>query len=157
MNNIAIAVAIHLAAIVWWIGGVAMVTTVVLPAALKMTNPVDGLAMFQHVEKRFSWHARAATILVAASGFYLVYVLGFWSYFLIPAFWWLGAMVFIWAIFTIVLFIVEPLFVHQWLESQAEKSPSRTLLVLEKLHWFVLVLSFVTLICAALGSHGVAF
>ena len=55
MNDIAIAVAIHLAAIVRWIGGVAMVTKVVLPAARKMTIPVvDGFTMFQRVEKRFS-------------------------------------------------------------------------------------------------------
>lgn len=157
MNDLAIAVAIHLIAIVWWIGGVAMVTTVILPAARRMSDPADGLAMFQRVEKRFSWHARAATLLAAASGFYMVSVLGLWRQFLMPAFWWLGAMAFVWAAFTIVLFVVEPLFVHRWFERQTRRNPAQALLRLERLHWVALFVSTVTLLGAAAGSHGLAF
>ena len=65
MNDLAIAIAIHVLAIVWWIGGVAMVTTVILPAARRMGDPAAGLAMFQSIEGRFAWHARIATILAA--------------------------------------------------------------------------------------------
>ena len=157
MNDIAFAVAIHLAAIVWWIGGVAMVTTVLLPAARKMDDPGAGLAMFRRVEERFAWHARGATLLAAASGFYMIEVLGLWPYFRVPTYWWLDAMVFVWGIFTIVLFVAEPLFVHRWLERQAATAPARTLMLLQRLHWVALIVSVVTVLGAAAGSHGMAF
>lgn len=157
MNDIAVAVAIHLVAIVWWIGGVAMVTTVLLPAARKMSAPSEGFSMFQRFEKRFAWHARAATLLAAASGFYMAERLGLWPYFSASAYWWLDAMVFVWAAFTIVLFVAEPLFAHRWLERQAARAPARTLLLLERLHWIALVLSIVTILGAAAGSHGATF
>ncbi len=157
MNDIAFAVAIHLAAIVWWIGGVAMVTTVVLPAARKMDDPGAGLAMFRRVEERFAWHARGATLLAAASGFYMVVVLRLWPYFSTLEYWWLDAMVFVWAIFTMVLFVAEPLFVHDWLERQAATAPAQTLTLLQRLHWVALIFSVVTILGAAAGSHGMAF
>lgn len=157
MNDIAVAVAIHLVAIVWWIGGVTMVTTVVLPAARRMADPSEGLAMFQRIEKRFAWHARAATLLAAVSGFYMVAVLRLWPYFSTLDYWWLDAMVFVWALFTIVLFVAEPLFVRNWLERQGVQAPVRTLSLLQRLHWVALVLSVVTVLGAAAGGHGMSF
>lgn len=150
MNGVAIAVAIHLVAIVWWIGGVAMVTTVLLPAARSTSDAEQGLAMFRRVEERFAWHGRGATLLAAASGFYLVERLGLWSYFTSLAYWWLDAMVFVWAGFTIVLFVAEPLFIHRWLDRQA----ARTLSLLQRLHWIALIVSIITILGAAAGSHG---
>lgn len=37
-----------------------------------------------------------------------------WDRFTDPAFWWMYTMVLVWAIFTIVSFIAEPLFLHRW-------------------------------------------
>lgn len=154
MNGFAIAIAVHILAIVWWIGGVAMVTTVLLPAARKLGDAKEGIAMFQRVEKRFAWHARAATLAAAASGFYMVDRLGFWPYFAVSAYWWLDAMVFVWGIFTIVLFVAEPLFLHRWLERKAIQAPARVLVLLQQLHWIVLILSVITILGAAAGSYG---
>ena len=37
-----------------------------------------------------------------------------WDRFHDAAFWWMGAMVAIWLIFTIMLFILKPVFLHRW-------------------------------------------
>ncbi len=154
MNDIALAVALHILAIVWWIGGVAMVTTVLLPAARAMSDPRDGLAMFRRIEERFAWHARVATLLAGASGLYMILVLGISSYFFVPAYWWLDAMVLVWAIFTLVLFIGEPLFVDDWLEERARTDPAKTLALLHRLHWAALIVSVITVLGAAAGTNG---
>ena len=154
MNDISIAVAIHVLAVVWWIGGVAMVTTVLLPAVRKVDDAREGLALFQRIEGRFAWHARAATLLTAASGAYLADRLALWPNFLTPAYWWLDAMVLVWALFTIVLFVAEPLFVHRWLERQAATAPARALILLQRLHWIALVLSISTILGATAGTIG---
>jgi uncharacterized membrane protein len=153
VNDIAIAVAVHVLAVVWWIGGVAMVTTVILPAARRANDPAMGLAMFQSVESRFAWHARAATVVAAVSGFYMVGRLGLWSNFLLQGHWWLDAMVFLWLIFTLVLFVAEPLLADRWLKRHAAADPARILAVLERLHWIGLALSMLTVLGAVAGTH----
>ncbi|HUO92352.1 MAG TPA: hypothetical protein VMU22_05485, partial [Rhizomicrobium sp.] len=135
MNDIAVAAAVHVLSVVWWIGGVAMVTAVILPACRRHADAEDGFAMFQRIEGRFAWQARAATLLAAASGFYLVDRLGLWSSFSTATFWWLDAMVFVWTIFAIVLFVAEPLYLNSWLERQARRAPGRTLARLQRFHW----------------------
>ena len=154
MTEIAIAVALHLFAIVIWIGGVAMVTTVLLPAMRRFENPVEGLATFLKIEHRFAAQARLTTLLAAATGFYMVDKLDLWSSFARAEFWWLDAMVFVWALFTVVLFIAEPFVIHPWLERAAFDDPARTLTLLQRLHRVVLVLSLITVLGAAAGSHG---
>ncbi|MGC8534620.1 MAG: hypothetical protein ACP5QR_03700 [Rhizomicrobium sp.] len=154
MNDIALAIALHILAIVWWIGGVAMVTTVLLPAARAMDNPHDGLAMFRRIEERFAWHARATTLLAGASGLYMVLVLGLWPYFFVPTYWWLDAMLLVWALFIVVLFIAEPLFVDEWLEERGARAPAQTLALLQRLHWIALIISVITVLGAAAGTNG---
>jgi uncharacterized membrane protein len=109
MNDFAIARAIHVLAIVVWIGGVAMVTTVILPIVRRARTPTEGQVLFDAVERRFIWQARIATLLVAASGFYMVERLNLWNRFRNVEFWWMHAMVLLWLIFTFILFIGEPL------------------------------------------------
>lgn len=157
MNDIAAAVALHILAIVWWIGGVAMVTTVLLPAARAMEDAHEGLAMFRRIEARFAWHARAATLLAGASGLYMIMVLRLWPFFFVPNYWWLDAMVLVWSLFTIALFIAEPLFVDDWLEHHGEKAPAETLARLQRLHWIALILSVITVLGAAAGTNGWTF
>ena len=77
MDDIAIARAIHVFAVVVWIGGVAMVTTVILPVVRR--GEKERLALLEAVERRFIWQARIATLLVAASGFYMVGRLDLWD------------------------------------------------------------------------------
>ena len=157
MDDLAIARALHVLAIVLWIGGVAMVTTVLLPAVKKFKTAEERLAFFEAVERRFAWQARGTTLLAGASGFYMVDRLGQWTSILSLQSWWLPAMVGIWSIFTILLFVAEPLFLVRWLEKRARREPDRTYALVQRLHWILLAASLITLLGAVAGSHGLAF
>jgi uncharacterized membrane protein len=157
MDDLAIARALHVAAIVIWIGGVAMVTTVVLPVIRRFKSAVERLAFFAAVERRFAWQARAMTLLAGATGFYMVARLDLWSSFLVLRYWWLDAMVLLWLLFTLMLFVAEPLFLDRWFEVRARQAPERSFAIIQRLHWVFLLLSLVTLLGAVAGSHGLSF
>ena len=71
MDDVVIARAMHVLAAVIWIGGVAMVTTVVLPAVRRGDIGPNRLQAFEAIERRYVWHARIATVIVALTGFYI--------------------------------------------------------------------------------------
>jgi peptidoglycan biosynthesis protein MviN/MurJ (putative lipid II flippase) len=64
------------------------------------------------------------------------------------------AMVGVWAVFTFMLFVAEPLFLHRWFQETAKSAPERTFRRIEVLHWFLLTISLVTVAGAVAGSHG---
>jgi hypothetical protein len=66
----------------------------------------------------------------------------------------MNAMVAVWLLFTLVLFVAEPVFLHRWLRVRASSRAESTFALVERLHWILLVLSLITLIGAVLGSHG---
>jgi uncharacterized membrane protein len=147
-----VARAFHVLAVVIWIGGVAMVTTVVLPALRRGDFGQDGLRAFQAVENRFVWIARAAVVIVGATGFYMVAQNDLWDRFRSAEFWWMHAMVGLWLLFAVILFVPEPLALHRRFESRAE--PARAFARLQRAHWVLLGLSLVTIFGAVAGSHG---
>jgi uncharacterized membrane protein len=154
--DVTIALGLHVLAVVLWIGGVAMVTTVLLPAVRRLESAADGAAFFTRIERRFAWQARGTTLLAGASGFYMVDRLGLWSAFGSAAYWWLDAMVLVWLLFTVMLFLAEPLFLDRWLARRAERAPESTLALIARLHWVLLLLSLVTVLGAVAGSHGLS-
>ena len=156
MDDFAIARAIHVLAVVVWIGGVAMVTTVVLPVVRRVGGPAERLSLFEAVERRFIWQARIATLLVAASGFYMAARLDLWSRFRSLDFWWMHAMVGLWLVFTLILFIGEPLILHRRMQRRALSAPDSTLAALHWLHWVLLGLSVVTVLAAVAGNSGMS-
>jgi uncharacterized membrane protein len=157
MDDVTIALAIHVLAVVLWIGGVAMVTTVLLPAVRQFKSAEERIAFFETIERRFAWQARGTTLLAGASGFYMVYRLNLWSRFLTVEYWWLSAMVAVWLLFTLMLFIIEPLFLHREFASSARRAPENTFARVQRLHWVLLMLSLVTIFGAVAGSHGLSF
>ena len=54
MDDVTLARAIHVLAVVLWIGGVALVTTVLLPAVRRLKSPEERIASFKSVEQRFA-------------------------------------------------------------------------------------------------------
>ena len=155
MDDAAIARALHVLGVVLWIGGVAFVTTVLLPAVRRMKDPADRVAFFERVERRFAWQARGTTLLVGATGFYLTHAWDLWDRFGEPSFWWMHAMVLVWAVFTVMLFVAEPLFLHDWFLERAARKPDETFALIERLHRVLLAVSLITVLGAVLGSHGV--
>src|SRR5215208_8433630 len=93
MDDLAIARAVHVAAVVIWIGGVAMVTTILLPIARKFPG---GAKLFEAAERRFSVQARITTLLAGATGFYMVWRRSFWDRVYLVAFWWKRAKEAVW-------------------------------------------------------------
>lgn len=157
MEGLFIARVVHVLGVVLWIGGVAMVTTVLLPATRHTRSPADGLAWFEAIEGRFAAQARWTTLLTGASGAYLVHGLESWSRFGEPRFWWMHAMVGIWVVFTLMLFLLEPLVLHRLFAERTRRDPEGTFALVTRLHWVLLGLSLVTVAGAVAGSHGWSF
>lgn len=153
MDDIAFARSIHVIAVICWIGGVYLVTMVVLPAVSGMAPAGDKLAAFEAIEGRFSFQAKFLTLAAGISGFYMTHTLDVWDRFADPGYWWMHAMAAIWAVFTIVLFVLEPLVLHKWFHRRAQLDPDRTFALVLRLHRVLLTLSLIAAGGAVWGVH----
>lgn len=63
--DVIIARALHVLAVVIWIGGISTATTMALPAVRGGILGENRLQAFQAIEHRFAWQARTAALLVA--------------------------------------------------------------------------------------------
>ncbi|WP_205617355.1 hypothetical protein [Pelomicrobium methylotrophicum] len=68
IEPLAIARVLHVLGVVFWIGGVAMVTTVLLPAVRRLKRPEERVEFFEAIEGRFAAQARV-TPLIRPFGF----------------------------------------------------------------------------------------
>ena len=93
MDDVVIARALHVLAVVIWIGGVSMVTTVALPAIRRSALGGDWLQALSAIEYRFAWQARIAVVIVGLTGFYMAARLDLWDRFRWAQFWWMHAMI----------------------------------------------------------------
>jgi uncharacterized membrane protein len=154
MDDIVIARALHVVAVVIWIGGVSMATTVVLPAVRRGDLGPDRLKAFQAIEWRFVWQARTSVIVVGLSGLYMTWRLDLWERFQTLTFWWMHAMVCLWLLFAFVLFIAEPFILHRQFHRWATERPQIAFARLHQMHWILLGLSILTIVSAVAGVHG---
>jgi len=131
-----------------------MVTTVLLPAVRRFKSPDERVVFFESVERGFARQSRISTLVAGLSGLYMVYRLDLWDRFASVSFWWMHAMVALWLIFTLMLFVLEPLFLHRWFLTRARVAPEATFRLVQGLHWLLLSLSIITIFGAVAGSHG---
>lgn len=157
MTDFFLARALHVLGVVLWIGGVAFVTLVLLPALRRGVAAEERVAMFDRIEGAFAWQARFTTLITGASGLWLAHRLGAWSRFADAGYWWMHAMVAVWLLFTLMLFVFEPWFLHRWFHARAARDPHGTFALIERLHRVLLTVSLVTVAAAAAGSHGWRF
>ena len=157
MDELALARVIHVLGVVIWIGGVSMATTVALPAIRRGLLGADRLAAFEAFERRFIWQARTAVALVGLSGVYLVERMALWDRFSDLRFWWMHAMVCVWAVFILLLFVVEPFLLHRFFPAWAKRAPDQAFRLLHAAHMVLLVLALTTVFGAVAGSHGWLF
>ncbi|HSQ96968.1 MAG TPA: hypothetical protein VLM18_12865 [Croceibacterium sp.] len=155
MNDFILARAIHVLSVVMWIGGVAFVTTVAMPAVRRTSAPEERLEAFQRFEARFAPQARAWVVLAGASGLWMIWRADMWGRFQDGQDWWMHAMVCLWALFALMLFVVEPFFLHRRMEAAAD--PARVFSRMEWMHRVLLTLSLLTVAAAVAGSHGWSF
>lgn len=151
--DIVIARALHVLAIVHWIGGVAFVTLVALPMA-NARGGAEGWALLHGIERRFSAQVRWSIAIAGAAGFWMTYRLDLWYRFRDPGFWWMDAMVGLWLLFALIVFAVEPA-LHKHLERQAASDPASILRRMMRVHRLLLVAAAVVIIGAVAGSQGV--
>lgn len=154
MESYVFARVIHVLAIILWIGGVAMVTTVIIPAVKKMKSKEEQIETFEKIEGRFSLQAKITTLLAGISGFYMLYVFNSWERYLDIRHWWLHAMTLVWLLFTLILFILEPLLLHKIFKKYAMENPGKTFQIMHRAHWVLLILSLIATAGAVAGSHG---
>jgi uncharacterized membrane protein len=153
--DLSFARALHVLAIVHWIGGVAMVTLVLLPALMGSVPAQDRLRLFEAIEGRFGNQARISTLAAGLSGFYMTYRMSAWDRFTDPAFWWMHAMLLVWLMFTVIIFVAEPLVLHRWFHERAMRDADGTFRMVRRMHIVLLTLSLLTIGAAVLGAHGV--
>ena len=154
MSEYVLARVIHVLGVVLWIGGVAMVTTVLLPALIGMKSSSEAMAFFGRFRQRFAAQARYTTLLVGISGFYMVYVLDAWYRFTEWQYWWMHTMVFIWLVFSVMLFVMEPRARRQQSSMPAQNVSADAFVKIQRMHWVLLSLSLITVAGAVAGSHG---
>jgi uncharacterized membrane protein len=148
-----VARAVHVAAVVHWIGGVLFVTLVVLPGVREL-DPARQASVFARIEGRFALQARVSTLVAGASGFYMLHELSLWSSLADARFWWLGAMIGLWLLFTVVLFVAEPLVLHAWFDERAARDPAGTIRIALVAHRVLSAASVLTVLGAVAGAHG---
>ena len=154
MDEVTVARGFHVLFVVLWIGGVAFVTTVLLPAVRRLKAPHERMQLFDQIERRFAVQARLWTAFVGLTGFYMLYRFDMWERFRHVGYWWIHAMVVVWLLFTTMLFILEPLILHRWLIEQSTLRPEVVFDRVEWLHRILLFISLVTVMGAVMGSHG---
>ena len=157
MDPFIIARVIHVIAIVLWIGGVAMVTLVLLPAIKRLFEPEQRVDFFEKIEGNFAWQSRITTVLAGGSGFYMLFQTGGWQRLSVDGSGWLHLMIFTWLLFTIMLFILEPLVLHRLIKSKAKRDPEGTFSMISRLHYVLLTVSLITVGWAVAASHGFIF
>jgi uncharacterized membrane protein len=95
-DDFALARAIHVLALVHWIGGLSVVTSIILPRARALPDAREAVAAFEAFERRFAQQVRISILLVGLSGFYMIMKLDGWDRFGDATFWWLDLMVALW-------------------------------------------------------------
>ena len=157
MDGLALARALHVVAVVVWIGGLSIVTTALLPAIRRGELGDNWVAAFQAIERRFARQARIAIVSVGGTGFYMVGQGDLWDRFTSLAYWRMHAMVGLWAIFVIGLFLAEPLIIDRRLHALGIRRRAATFAWLAGVHQALLMLSLVTVFGAVAGRDGKPF
>jgi hypothetical protein len=113
--------------------------------------------VFEELESASPGKLKISVTLAGLTGFYMTYRLDAWDRFADPQYWWMTAMLSVWAIFSIILFIAEPLFLHAWFRRRAAHDPETTFALVLRGHWVLLIGTIATITGATLGAHGVFF
>jgi uncharacterized membrane protein len=151
VNDIELARALHVLSVVHWIGGVAFVTLVVLPTALREPDAARGWAAFEAFERGFAAQVRYSIALAGVTGLWMAWRLDLSARFADPSSWPLAAMAALWLVFMAIVFVVEPLAEHR-LAAAAARDPASVLRRLTLAHAVLLALAAVTIFGAVAES-----
>jgi len=154
IDDLALARAIHVLALVHWIGGLAVVTTIVLPNARALPDAQAAVAAFEAFERRFAAQVRISILLVGLSGLYMLAKFDAWDRFQYAAFWWLDLMVAVWTLFALMVYVLEPLVLHRRFREFALRDKTRAFAAAMRFHAVALLISAFAIVAGVLGAHG---
>jgi uncharacterized membrane protein len=143
---------VHVASVVGWIGGVWFVTFVVMPAIIRSEPPASRLSAFHLIEQGFAKQAKAWVLLAGLTGFWMTWRADLWARFSEPAFWWMHAMLILWTLFALMLFVVEPLFLHRRMAEST--TPEVDFRMMVTVHRVLSAVALITVLGAMAGAHG---
>lgn len=156
--DVTIARIVHVLAVVLWIGGVGFVTTVLFSSVRRNHPPGERLSAILKFEGSFAPQARISVALAGLSGLYLTEQLDAWDRFTSPGFWWMHAMVGLWLLFALMLFVIEPLVMHRRMQAAIGQPDSAWIFDrMERFHRVMLILGLATIFGAIGGSHGLFY
>lgn len=147
MTTLNVLLGLHVLGVVWWIGGVAFITGVALPSMHRMDER-ERIGRIQQIEHRFAWQARVAVLLVGITGVWMLTLTGGTARLGVANGWWLDLMILVWALFALMLFVIEPLGL-----------PARIGLIHHRvgfllLHAVLLILGLAAIFCGVIGARG---
>jgi hypothetical protein len=152
----ALARAIHVLVITFWIGGIFFVTFILHPAIIAYAPPGERLKLFKAMHHPFGTLMRWSIVLVGVTGLYLIYAMDLWSRFLDPHSWYLHAMVLVWGFEAFMRFLFGPIYMHRrndrWAGS-SDKSEAAFAGMVERQR-FIGLISMPTIVVAVMGAHG---
>lgn len=146
---------VHVLALAHWLGGAAFVGMVLIPSC-RREGGEGGWARFAAAERAFASQARWSVGLTGLAGFWMVFALEAWPRFAVPSYWWMTAMVAVWALYALLLYLVEPLAADR-IGARAAVDPDGVLASVDRLHRWLLAAAAVTAAGAVAGSHGWRF
>jgi uncharacterized membrane protein len=147
VNIFIILLALHVLGIVWWIGGVALATCVILPMANKLP-PAERIQRIKQFERRFATQARIAVLAVGITGFWMLAETGGFARLALAGSWWLDLMILVWLAFAFMLFIAEPFGLP------AKIGLIQKPFAFQMLHVVMLVLALAAIFAGVIGSRG---
>jgi uncharacterized membrane protein len=150
---ISLLAAIHVVAVVIWIGGVAFVTVIVFPMLLRMEDTLEMVLMFHRLENRFAKHARAYVWITGITGFALLYLQGRFPGLVSTANVGILAMLVAWFFYVFVLTFEKKIFgkIFGKPESIDAKKVFKALTVF---HWVILGISLFAVGAGVWQGHG---
>lgn len=69
-------------------------------------------------------------------------------------YWWMHAMVILWLLFMFMLYVIEPNVLQKKNKNEIQPGSDKTIFMIQKTHWILLLFSLITIIGTTTGSHG---
>lgn len=145
--------AVHVAAVVLWIGGVAFVTTVIFPRLLAAEDPLEQVVLFQGVEHRFAGLARYYLWITGITGALSLYATGSHRYLFKPETAGISLMIVVWVLYFLVL-TFEKRVMKALFDKPGKPGTEAIFRALNVFHWVILGLSMAAVTLGVWQGHG---
>ncbi len=152
MDIFPILLSIHVATVVLWIGGVAFVTTIIIPTIRGMEDSLAKALIFQKIESRFAKQAWYFIVVTGVSGGGLLYLTGRFNTLFTREGIGITSMVIVWFLYLMVLSFEKKIF-SLLFGGAKELNPDKIFFIIGTFHWVVLFFSLLALFLGVFYGH----